>query len=359
MVEKLPQSPAGSRQPTTAGRISTAPCSALPGERGMVLVALLWIFIALSAIIISFARECHVEAASVRNAQSLEQAYYIARAGIAETIYYLAGERFTTQTQELGSEEEPTALELGAFTGEFGGGRFRVDIQDESGKIDLNSASEDQLRNLALAVGIPEMDADTIADSILDWRDTDDEPSEFGTESEYYQSLDPPYSARNGRIEAPEELLLIRGVTPEYYYGIPEKNEDGSITYKYGLSRCLTVYGASGNTSRINVNYAPLPVLLSITGITQDDAERIYADRPYQNTGEISDAVRGSLSAQSLQYLSTDLTDIYTLNVAAVAGNSNVTRVIRAVIRLDRSRQNLHQILYWNENVPDYESAQL
>jgi hypothetical protein len=100
-------------------------------------------------------------------------------------------------------------------------------------------------------------------------------------------------------------------------------------------------------------------VLLAVTGIAQEDVERIIANRPYQNTGEISDAVRGMLSTQSLQYLSTQLTDIYTLNVAGIAGNSKVKSVIRTVIRLDRSRQNYHQILYWNENVPDYESAQL
>ena len=234
-----------------------------------------------------------------------------------------------------------------------------VNIQDESGKINVNSASEEQLLALALAVGIPESDASTIAQSIMDWRDTDDERLMNGAETEYYQSLKMPYAAKNGRIDAPEELLLIRGVTPEYYYGIPEKNDAGAIVYKYGLSRCLTTYSASNNNSQINVNYAPLPVLLSITGMTQDDAERIIANRPFENTADISDVTRGSLSTQTLQYFSTQLTDIYTLNVAAIAGNSKVKRVIRTVIRLDRSRQNYHQILYWNENVPDYESAQL
>jgi hypothetical protein len=43
-----------------------------------VLVALLWIFIALSAIVLSFARESQVEVAAIRNSQSMEKAYYIA-----------------------------------------------------------------------------------------------------------------------------------------------------------------------------------------------------------------------------------------------------------------------------------------
>jgi type II secretory pathway component PulK len=55
-------------------------------ESGIVLIALLWIFIALSAIVLSFARESHVEVVAASNSQSLEQAYYVARAGISETI---------------------------------------------------------------------------------------------------------------------------------------------------------------------------------------------------------------------------------------------------------------------------------
>ena len=132
--------------------------------------------------------------------------------------------------------------------------------------------------------------------------------------------------------------------------------------YKYGLSRCLTVYANTGRT-RINVNYAPLAVLLSIPNMTRADAERIIAARPFQNTGEISDAMPGTLSAETIQYLSTQLTDIYTLNVSAYARDSEenpgVKRVLRAVVRLDRARPNYHQILYWNENVPDYQGTNL
>jgi len=325
-------------------------------ERGVVLIALLWVFIALSAIVLSFARENHVETIAARNVQDLEKAYYIARAGVSETLFRIAYERLAAQSSQMGQEDEPTFLELGRITGEFGGGRFEVSIQDESGKMDLNTAAEEELISLILAVGIPESDAYTIANSILDWRDVDTEQRVNGAEEDYYQVLDTPYSAKNGRIESIEELLLIRGVTPEYFFGRSERSEDGSPVYKYGLSRCLTVYSNS-NRTRINVNYAPLPVLLSIPGITRENAEQIMANRPFQNTAEISDAIPGTLSSGTIQYLSTQLTDIYTLNVSAYAGNSKVKRVLRTVVRLDPGHQNYHQILYWNENVPDYEGT--
>jgi general secretion pathway protein K len=338
----------------------------LPGECGIILIALLWIFVALAAIVLSFARESRVEIATVRNTQSLEKAYYIARAGVAETIYRIAQDSLAPQTQQSTLvEDQPTPLERGVLTAEFGDGQFRADIQDESGKVDVNNVAEDQLLPLILATGIPEADASVISDSILDWRDSDDFSRANGAESEYYQALETPYAAKNGRINAIEELLLVRGVTPEYFYGLPEKTEDGNIVYKYGLARCFTVYsnsssGAAGaGRIQINVNYAPLPVLLAIPGMTQDTAERIIANRPFQDTRAISDAIPGSLSSETLQYLSTQLTNIYTLNVTASVANSKVRRVIRTIVRLDTSRPNYHQILYWNENVPDYEGANL
>jgi general secretion pathway protein K len=334
-----------------------------PGNAsGVVLIALLWIFVALSAIVMSFARESRVEILSARNSEDLGRAYYIARAAVSETIYRMAYERLGGQSQQLGQDTEPTFLQAGILKGAFGGGRFEVNIQDESGKLDLNAATEEQLRSLCLALGIGESDASTIVDSIMDWRDTDTEQRMNGAEEGYYRSLPTPYSPKNGRMESVEELLLVRGVTPEYFYGKLEQTEDGSTVYKYGLSRCLTVYAGTGGT-RINVNYAPLAVLLSIPNMTRADAERIIASRPFQNTGEISDAIPGTLSAGTTQYLSTQLTDIYTLNVTAYARNSEkdsgVKRVLRVVVRLDRGRPNYHQILYWNENVPDYQGTNL
>jgi len=336
-----------------------ASCNPQPAECGVILVALLWVFIALSAIALSFARESRVEVTATFNAQSLEKAYYIARAGLSESIYRLVHQRFSSRTPTPGFQQEPTPLDLGRIEGEFGGGRFMVEIQDESGKVDLNLVTEEQLRALVTATGIPQGDADIITDSIMDWRDEDSAHRMNGAEDEYYQTLDPPYTAKNGRIDATEEILLIRGVTPEYFYGRPEKSEDGSISYKYGLSRCLTVFG---NRNQINVNFAPLPVLLSIPGMPPEVAEKIYEKRltsPFQSTRDISGEIPGMLGAQTLQYLTTQPTGIYFMRAAAYAGNSKVRRVIHAVVSLDGNQQNFHRVLYWNENVPYYEGATL
>ena len=69
-----------------------------------------------------------------------------------------------------------------------------------------------------LLMALPGMTEET-ADAILDWLDEDEEPREYGAESDYYSSLSPPYAAKNGQLETVEELLLVRGVTPQLLFG--------------------------------------------------------------------------------------------------------------------------------------------
>jgi DNA uptake protein ComE-like DNA-binding protein len=115
-----------------------------------------------------------------------------------------------------------------------------------------------------------------LADAILDFIDGDDTPRANGCESEYYTSLNPAYSAKNSPLESLDELLLVRGVTPELLYGEdfnrnglldpnendgdaswPPDNADGAL--QLGWSAYLTVHGREKNTrwdgtNRININ---------------------------------------------------------------------------------------------------------
>ncbi len=328
-------------------------------EQGVILIALLWILTALSVIALSFSRESFVEVAAARNAQSLEASYFVARAGIAATVYYLIQKQRTPPVRSTALAEAQDPVDLGLVTGEFGGGQYRVEIQDESGKINLNTASDWELRAVIQATGISKEESAIIADSILDWRDPDNLHHLNGAESDYYQTLNPPYKAKNGRFDATEELLLVRGVTPSYFYGFPERTSDGSVRYKYGLSRCFTVYSTR---NQINVNAAPLPVLLAVPEMPPQAAQMIYERRKikaFMTTAELTRDIPVNLSAATMSRLSTARTGVFTLLASAHAAPSKARRVIRAVISLERGGETApYQTLYWNENIPDYESIQ-
>ncbi len=117
------------------------------------------------------------------------------------------------------------ALRDGVYTG------VRHGIQDESVRLNLNTllVIDRQFPGAgrALLMGLPGMTED-VADAILDWMDGDDEPREFGCEAEYYLSLDPPYEPKNGPLDTIEELLLVRGVSPELLFGA-DTNRSGML----------------------------------------------------------------------------------------------------------------------------------
>jgi general secretion pathway protein K len=327
------------------------------GEKGVILIALLWILAALSVIALSFSRESAVEVAGARNTRELERSYFVARAGIAAAAYQLVQKRFVARVQQVELQESPDPLDLGFLAGKFGGGEYTVAIQDESGKININFATEEQLRRVIEAVGIPKNDGDILADSILDWRDVDNAHRINGAEDDYYQSLNPPYKAKNGKIDTVEELLMVRGMTPDYFFGHPEKTPEGSIVYRYGLARCFTSYST---TNRINVNFAPLPVLMSIPGLAPQAAELIYEKRktkPFASVEEITRTLAVTLEPSATALLATDQTGVYSLNTSAHMENSKVQRVIRAVISLDPREKIQYRALYWNENVSDYQGV--
>ena len=107
----------------------------------------------------------------------------------------------------------------------------RYGLEDESARINLNALTlADSFTTnggRTLLMSLPGMTED-VADSIMDWIDEDDETREYGAEYDYYQSLDPPYSPKNGPLDTVEELLLIRGVVPQLLFG-QDANRNGMV----------------------------------------------------------------------------------------------------------------------------------
>jgi len=112
------------------------------------------------------------------------------------------------------------------------GKTVRMGLADESGKLNLNVLSritgddeEGQERAQFILLAIPGMTIE-IADAILDWIDKDDDARLNGAEFDYYEPLG--YECKNGPIESLDELLLIRGVTPQMVFGL-DANRNGII----------------------------------------------------------------------------------------------------------------------------------
>jgi len=141
-------------------------------------------------------------------------------------------------------------------------------IVSEASKLNLNTATRDMLEAL------PQMTTE-LAAAIIDWRDTDMDPSSGGAESEYYLLLDDPYQCKNGPFESIEELRLVMGGDWEVLYGEdlnrngildpnendgeespPSDNADGVLDF--GILEYVTVFSREPNkqedgSGRINI----------------------------------------------------------------------------------------------------------
>ncbi|MDP2725884.1 MAG: type II secretion system protein GspK, partial [Syntrophales bacterium] len=162
----------------------------------------------------------------------------------------------------------------------FRQGSFLVRIEDETGKIPVNKmvaagAAKDVLKNDSSVKGLlirllrlPDFKLDDdrvyeIVDSIQDWLDKDDEVTVGGGENSYYRTLGKAYSCKNGLLDCMDELLMIKGVSEELYFGTKETP---------ALKDFLTIYGEG----TININTAPKLVLRALSSdISADIAENM------------------------------------------------------------------------------------
>ena len=160
----------------------------------------------------------------------------------------------------------------------------------------------DILHNALAEVGVTDAEqSSTIIDSILDWINPNETAGFNGAKSDYYLHLNPPYSCKNGFIDDISELLLIKGVTPEIYWGSNSTNHPVSAYQQHGggtfdqatLNRSgagfrngdqpqypvglYDLFCAMGGP--LNINTASLKTLQLIPGIDEAIAERILQQR--------------------------------------------------------------------------------
>ncbi len=99
--------------------------------------------------------------------------------------------------------------------------------------------------NLLLALGVDPNRAQAIVAGILDWRGGTPGGS-FTEFDQYYLSLTPSFRARHASLQEIEELLLVRGITPDLFYGSYTPDAEGRLIPHDGLRDCLSVFGSPG-----------------------------------------------------------------------------------------------------------------
>ncbi|TVQ92940.1 MAG: general secretion pathway protein GspK [Chromatiaceae bacterium] len=244
--------------------------------RGIALVLVLWVLALLTVMALGLTSTQRTELALARNQIEVAQFRARAEAAIALTLLNLLStplqDPATGQALDTG-DDGPWVPDGRPRTVWFDGVPLRVTLSNEGSRLDLNSASQEQLAALIEAVlggtGAADMDlVDRLTDVILDWRDEDDLTRLLGAEDPEYAAAGLPYGARDGPFRSVAELRLLLGMTPDLYRRLaPEVTVADAA-----LPAQLRQFGGGGELP-MNPQFASPAVLAAQQGLTLDEAE--------------------------------------------------------------------------------------
>jgi general secretion pathway protein K len=254
--------------------------SARRRRRGGALLTVLWMSAALAAIALSVSTSVRTETDHVAATADGLRAHYLATGSVERAVQWMlwgpggalpdGSVRFWQPDKRRLSMTYPT-------------GDAVVEVIPESAKLDINRASPDDLVRVVAAVTGDIPLAQQIAAGILEWRGSG--PPVFDA---YYQALGPTFRPRRASFEEIEELLFVRGVTPELFYGNYIADAQGQLYARGGLRDCLSVWGSLGP---FDVNGASPALLEAMTGMPAAAAQALVARRavrPFANIGEVA-----------------------------------------------------------------------
>lgn len=291
----------------------------LVSRDGIALLLVLWVLTILMVIVLSFSLMTRTETLSTRSFKEGVEKKFLAEAGIERGIIeiFYAKQNLALESGDVWKTDgTPNSAQMG----EDG---YTVRITDESGKIDINTLTDSSgiiLSTLLITLGVKDEDANTIVDSILDWKDKNVGMHRLhGAGDDYYMSLPNPYKPKHADFDTVEELLLVKGVTPEILYGNSERK---------GIIDFLTCYS---KTPGVNINAAPKEVLMAVPGITPEIAAVIIDVR--QNK-KLTNAQEVGIPLQSAPYITLADSNTFTIEAVGHKGESVKGYAVKATVTL-------------------------
>jgi general secretion pathway protein K len=170
-------------------------------QRGFVIVAVLWILVALSSLAMIFSVYLSTSARALAVNDTALQTEALVSAGIELTAY---------QLMLAGDEARPSR---GSFQFRMDDANVRVGFTSEAARIDLNFAAKKTLAGLFAGLGASEDAARGDADRIVGWR-TRPVPGSANDEDALYAAAGLGYSPRQALFTHVNELALVVGLPP-------------------------------------------------------------------------------------------------------------------------------------------------
>lgn len=349
-------------------------------SRGIALIVVMVAIFVLSVLVGAFAFSMKVETKLAMNANHEAELIWLGRSGV-ELARYVLGQQLAIPAEPYDSLNQKWAGGPGTMAASnspianisldnyrIGKGTVTLKITDLERRFNINQADEQILQQALTLVGVDAGEIPRISAAIFDWIDPDDVTHVNGAESDYYQTLDPAYYAKNKPIDDLSELLLIRGISLDMYWGSASTNHVPAAfqqldrwgrpieqpIYAVGLSEVFTPL----SSGKININTASATTLQTIPMVDAnaaaeiiklrsgpDGADATEDDTPFRNVGEL---INTGINRQAIPQISR-YADVRsrTFDVQVAADIGGYSRVFYAVLGRNSNRDIQILSFHW------------
>ncbi len=288
-------------------------------SRGFIVIAVLWILAALSALVLIYLSYVTNTAVVVAATADRVQTEALVTAGVELAAFQLSA---------VNDAARPTS---GTFNARVGTGRVIVTFRSEAARVDLNAAPKGLLAGLIAGLGASPDNAALYADRIMAWR-APTESAESDPENSFYRTSGAPYVPRHAPFPQAEELWLVRGIPPLV------------------IEKMLPFVTVFSNLASINVLDAAPQVLAALPGMTPENLQAVLAQRgdPNAEPGSVlsmTGGEGGTLAGSKA----------YRLTVGVEFGGKSRNAADIVILLLD-SGETPYRVLSWR-NVSDGATA--
>ena len=355
-------------------------------EEGIVLIIVLIVIAILTIVVADFTFSTHVDLEISNNTLNDIKAQYIAKSGISVVSSVMKGNNLEDLGDissvagdgdvEVGSADASIwSLNVPAFP--VGDGVVTMTVQDERSKINLNSLVNQTtnkvdfqvlaaLTELFRVLEVETDNSELFIASLINWLDkpiqgaqNDQDPR--GAPGNFYNTLENPYSIKDGAIDSIDEIRMIEGMDEDFFNKIRDY---------------VTVYPIN---KQVNFSTASRPVMIAIlkaaqvsaiqgenrsdTELKDDVAEAIVdeiiekrQDDKLISRIEVRDIARDIDSNLRISaglsglVLNQGTSETFSVKASGVVGEVSPTiKDIEAVVRKGSGNQSKNEIVSWKE----------
>lgn len=298
----------------------------LRNQRGAVLLLVLVVVALLSALLTDWAFSTLVDLRLTEIFRDSNRSYYLARGGVEVGRQLLSeddnGYDAASETWGVGVPAYPVSDDS----------TVSISIVDEDGRFNLNRVVDslgenpnplmrDRFRRLLTSLEID--DPEALSDALIDWIDRNQATQPRGAENSWYQGLAQPLATKDGPLDTIDELLLVKGYTPE-------------------IVRRLTPFVTVAGVNRLNVNSAAKELLLvwdiDVAASAIDQLLERRKEKPLKSLAEVQEAVGIENYSALNRNLDLAVTSQYYL-VTSKGQVNDGTRTVEALLQKSGNRQ--------------------